>query len=364
MAKQFPFPIAPHNYFAIYNLQAERREFLASEVTEPSFMYGPLFNKPRVNEYLAQVPPYSIAAKSLAVVLAAARLQDDEKGALEAFRQANLQLTHAPQKEYVMAIFNRISQKVTPQTQYLWSEVLEMAGQVTTSQVMAIPSSELFDRYRSYLERYITVPMTSEQSIVELIEAHLESTGLRSKGWSVKLRQGAGAAHTNHYAKWISIGERYRPRTALAKSLIVVHEVYGHALRGQQLSASESEGFAIVLEQLVDSRFKYRRSYRYLAVALGWGVIGKAMSFRQVFEILWRVMVIRGGYTRRSARIYAFDECCRAFRGGRPDIPGAVFLKDSVYFDANIAMWNVLIDRELSYNEFIDTIEGRRVLLV
>jgi len=363
MAEQFPFPIAPHTYFAVRNKQDERHKFLTSEVSEPFFVYGPSFDETRITKYLAQTHPDSTAAKLLLLILAAARLQNDES-ALEEFRQANLQLTNAPRKEYVMAILDLISRKVTPETQYLWDEVLEMTGRITKSQAIVMPSSELFDRYRSYLEKYISAPLTDEESVAGLIEKHLESTGLKSKGWSVKQRHDTGAAHTNHRVKRISIGESYQPRTTLAKKLIVVHEVYGHALRGQQQSAIESEGFAVVLEQLIDSRFKYRRSYRYLAVSLGWGATGRAMSFRQVFEILWRVMMIRGGYTRELARTHAFDECCRAFRGGRPDVPGAVYLKDSVYFDANIAMWNMLIDRELSYNEFVDTIEGRRVLLV
>jgi hypothetical protein len=98
-------------------------------------------------------------------------------------------------------------------------------------------------------------------------------------------------------------------------------------------------------------------------VALGWGVFGAPMYFRQVYEILWRLMVISSKYSPEIAKQHAFDECYRAFRGGRPDIAGAVFLKDAVYFAANVEMWKVLSGRQRSYNEFVDIIEGRQTVL-
>lgn len=153
------------------------------------------------------------------------------------------------------------------------------------------------------------------------------------------------------------------PRTHSAAVRIAVHEVYGHALRGHQDSITESEGFASLLEQLVGDKFVFRRSYRYLAAALGWGVFGTPMTFRQVYEIIWRTMVITGTYSLQEAQMYAFDECTRVFRGGVPSLPGAIYLKDSTYFDANIRMWRNLKEHPLQYNEFVDVIEGRRRIL-
>lgn len=73
--------------------------------------------------------------------------------------------------------------------------------------------------------------------------------------------------------------------------------------------------------------------------------------------------MIGSRYNLEVARSYAFDECYRAFRGGKPDMAGAVLLKDMVYFDANIKMWKVLEENPLSYSQFVDVIEGRGVVL-
>lgn len=362
MVNHFPFPVAAHSYFVIRNKNETKRTFLKSQTTEPHFSYGPILNINMVQAYLLRVPDDSFAKKTLRLVEAAALLQLNPD-ALDTFRKANLAIIHKPKKVYVEAILSRIADKVTPETQAVWDQVILQTG-LLKSFSMTTPSEVLFHQYAQYLRRYAGILKTKGLTISEILQSHLESTGLRQKGWTVAHSANIESPpRTNHRTNTIWIGEDYQPHTVKAKKRIVTHEVYGHALRGPQMSISEAEGFAIVLEQLTSPSFKYRRSYRYLAVALGWGVLGSPMTFRQVFEILWRVMLIGSNYSRLQARQFAFDETYRAFRGGRPEIAGSVFLKDSIYFDANIAIWNVLIDQEFSYNEFVDIIEGRRTLL-
>ena len=43
-----------------------------------------------------------------------------------------------------------------------------------------------------------------------------------------------------------------------------------------------------------------------------------------------------------QATQYTWRLCCRIFRGGDPNIPGACFLKDKIYFEGNIKMWSEL----------------------
>ena len=174
----------------------------------------------------------------------------------------------------------------------------------------------------------------------------------------------ASHARVNKAKKLVMIGRFYQPRRKISYWGIVAHEIYGHALRSEIDDQFESEGFAILLEQLLRDTFKFRRSYRYLAAALGWGVLGAPRTFREVYEIIWRLMVIASGYTEDKAKDYAFNECVRVFRGGRPDIAGMVFLKDTIYLAANIALWKQLEKTQISYNEFIDIIEGRQRVLV
>ena len=150
----------------------------------------------------------------------------------------------------------------------------------------------------------------------------------------------------------------------MAAERIAVHEVYGHALRGRQESMVESEGFAVVLEQLISCDYKPRRTYRYLAASLGWGVLGNPMTFREVFEVLWRLMIISSKYDEKNAKEYAFGECYRVFRGGSPEVPGAVYLKDLVYFDANQKIWQALSTQKIDYDDFVNILEGRKVITI
>jgi len=362
MTLRLLFPVAPHSYFRAVNKLSERRAFLTSDTSEPVFKYPPYFKLETINERLAELEPHSPQYASLSLVKISATLQDDETKLAE-FRKINATLFGKPRPEYAYAILQRIAACVTPETRSIWREVVKRTGKIDASTEVIAPSDEIFARYRQYLRQYVPILKTKDRSLVELMKDQLHVTGLDQRGWDLKILSTAVHAKTNHKIKQITLGEFYEPRTVRAKKRIVTHEVFGHAIRGQQASIDESEGFATVLEQLVDPKFKYRRSYRYLAVSLGWGALGTPMTFREVFEIMWRVMMIGSKYSQLNARKHAFDECYRAFRGGRPDMAGAAFLKDAVYFDANIRMWDVLINQELSYNEFVDIIEGRRTLL-
>jgi len=361
--KQASYPVASHSYFHVTNKAEQKQRFLNSETVNPTFAYRDMFDTLVVQGRLDEAVQENVE-KSLKLVLAGIRIQKAEpsEAELQEFRTCNTDLFQAPTLDLVAAIFGRVSQLVSKDTAELWQYVTAHVPINIETRAVA-PSQRDFMIYKNYLERYIDTSISREGSLVDELHHTLETTGLKSKGWSVKLVDDASHARVNHHEKTIRIGREYKPRTLKAKKRIALHEVYGHALRGPQQSLAESEGFAIVLEQLLDERFKFRRAYRYLAVALGWGVDGKQRDFRDVHEIIWRLMVIVSGYAPHDAKSYAFDECVRAFRGGRPDIAGAVYLKDAVYLVANITIWDRLCKDKLEYNDFIDIIEGRRKVL-
>jgi hypothetical protein len=118
------------------------------------------------------------------------------------------------------------------------------------------------------------------------------------------------------------------------------------------------EGLALVLEQLFSARFMYKRTIRYLAVCLGYGVDGVWRNFRQVHEILWRAMVILGN-APEVAKERAFYETVRAFRGGLPDVAGMAYIKDKIYLEENLLVWRQLEKRMLSPEEFTKLFQGR-----
>ncbi|HEX6415973.1 MAG TPA: hypothetical protein VFZ62_00415 [Candidatus Saccharimonadales bacterium] len=364
MTHMLPFPVATHSYFKVTNQSAERQRFLSDPSYEPVFSYGPHMDKDKVarrRERAAGVPG---ARSSLDLVGASLQLQAQPNDTnLARFRELNEALFGAPRKEYATGLLVRIHGFVTPETQDLWGYIRTALHGEFTEMPDIVPTHEEFTKYREYFLTYTGGVAMGNVSLSQLLQTDLEKTGLAAQGWRINIRDDDSHTKVHHARKTISVGAGYVPRTQNAAIRIAAHEVYGHALRGHQDSVAESEGFAILLEQLLAERFKFRRSYRYLAAALGWGTIGRPLSFREVYEIIWRAMVIVGTYPEEKARIYAFDECARVFRGGLPAMPGAVYLKDGTYFDANVQMWQCLKEQPLDYNEFIDLVEGRRRLL-
>jgi len=362
MLKNNDFPVATHSYFKASNLHEEYLKFISSSDYIPNFDYPNRFNEKIILSRLSDVGLNSPERKSLECALAGSRLQTDVSQ-LENFRKANEALFGLPNELYAKAILSRMLESALATKNVYFDEIIEMIGVVPKPCVQLEPSKETFAKYKDFFNKYREVSTNHSHDTFSAIQQELAKSMLNDTDWTVESIDGHSAALTSHKTKKILIGKLYSPRTRLASERIAVHEVYGHALRGPQLSIAESEGFALVLEQLLSSRFKLRRSYRYLAASLGWGYFGQPMNFRQVYEVIWRVMIISSRYSEENAKKHAFNECYRVFRGGRPDLAGAIYLKDITYLQANIDVWNMLMFKDFSYNEFIDIIEGRLTIL-
>lgn len=364
---EYPFPVATHSYFRVRNQVSERERFLNDEKYQPRFTYVIRLDAATLAKQRSYLAPGTRDNDALRLVETAAALEMNASPELVAsFRQQNQALFGAPQVSAVAAIVNRIGRRVTDETASCWHDILSLIGTMPESVVEIGPTPDQFTRYRDYFLAYSQgSPLfdTSEQEVCLLLQRCLVATGLDAAGWKLVVMPGHSHAKVNHKAKKITIGRDYSPRTERSAARIAVHEVYGHALRGPQRSLAESEGVAVMLEQLLDTTFTHRRSYRYLAAGLGWGVDGRPRTFREVHEIVWRAMVIMRNYPPDVAKRHAFDECTRVFRGGRPDVAGCVYTKDIVYFAANSAVWDVLAARDMQYNEFKDLLEGRGTVL-
>lgn len=354
------YPTASHSYFAITNREQQKDEFLSGMIDQPQFSYGKVY-RPEVIHATLNITTSERERNNLLLVetsMAANKPHANHED-FQRFREENKRIFGEPTQEYVQAILGRIANKSHEHSE-LWEYVCEQVAFEATDGSLA-PSDEMFLWYKELFSRY-SKPLDENASLASSLRLSIQGTGLAAKGWQVVETDDATHARVNQSVKKVFVGRHYKPRRASSIRAIVAHEVYGHAVRGPQVSVAESEGFAILLEQLLERRFAYRRTFRYLAAALGWGVDGKRRTFREVYEIIWRLMVIVGRYDQADAKRHAFDECVRVFRGGRPDVGGVVYLKDAVYFAANIQIWQVLDNHKLSYNEFVEIIEGKGVL--
>lgn len=361
----YPFPVEPHTYFQIQNGPEAYERFVADQSQSPVFEYQ-YVSEGEISRRLSMLMPESRQFHNLELVMSAYKFRSDPSVInLENYRRINANLYDEPSRAGALAVFSKIRSKVTQQTADMWSFIEDQIGAHQEDfDDISQPLEEEFAQLKGYLEAYADIDNYSfGNTLSEEIRAALHRTGLTSQGWSLVIRDDGSHARTNHKMKKIFVGSDYSPRRRLSVARIVLHEVYGHALRGPQDSIVESEGFATLLEQLASSKFTLKRSYRYLAASLGWGVMGLPMNFSEVYEIIWRSMVIMSKYTESEAKIHAFYECSRVFRGGVPAVAGSVFLKDSLYFSANMSIWQELVKQMPTYYEFVDMIEGRRKVL-
>jgi len=310
-----------------------KRQFLDMKTGEPVFQYPPRYN-PEIIKSVMNFAEDDHQKQELELALLSTQFQKD-KSLIKEWRKKNVELYGKPTAE----------------------EMIMTSGNI----LKEIVSKEIFNHYVKLWREYIGENMLSNDvTIGKALKHLLKTSGLAKRGWTVKRTNSYQMVRTNHRTKTITYGVSVKARRLSSVRQIAVHEVYGHALRGKNTSSFENEGIATVLEQLTGNCLRPRRSKRYLAAAYAWGVDGKPRTFRETWRKLWPSMPYR---TKRKKKSYAYDECVRVFRGGRPDIPGAVYLKDTAYFRANVAVWHVLAKKPLPREEFIDIIEGRRKIL-
>lgn len=367
MPGPYPFAVAPQSYFNVTNLNEERGRFLRDGSYVPHFTYLAIYNRADVEANLAAVDPGTREATALQLVRASILLgEEPSEETLTSFRDLNARFYRAPNQQYVNYVLEATARRVNVDNERLWLELENLMGEKWSPSEPLVVPSDVFKYYHSMLEdiaHVSTIP--TGEGLAAALDFALKDSGLAAQGWRVAVvPESHRHASTNHRTKTIRFGELYQPRSSRGLRRIVVHEVYGHAMRGFQGSIRESEGMAVVLEQLADNRFILRRAYRYLAAALAWGYGDHpGRNFREVYEIMWRVIMIRTGYTKEKSMQYAFDECMRVFRGGQPAIAGAAFLKDSLYLVGNLEIWELLARERPGKSEFKKIIAGERRLL-
>lgn len=205
----------------------------------------------------------------------------------------------------------------------------------------------------------------SKDEIIETFEKALKSIGADKEGWKVVSSAGGTNIISAKYRKKLVVGEHFHPSSTPRFKQIVAHEVGCHIQRAINDTNPKShaqfeendEGLAVMLEQLLTSRFTHKRILRYLAICLAIGVDGKPRNFSEVYDILWRAAYIISGDKKRGKK-QAFYEAARAFRGGIPSVAGMVYIKDKIYLESNLLVWEKMEQKLLGINSFRNIFRG------
>lgn len=170
--------------------------------------------------------------------------------------------------------------------------------------------------------------------------------------------------------KIINVPEGRKAKETDLKALIA-HEIETHAVRRAQGERSRlkllglgldryikgEEGVARYKEQKIIGNENFAGLNYYFAISLAMGADGKKRNFREVYELLKDFYFIRlkkanGKKTLGLSEKYAWNDCVRIFRGTTGKTPGACFMKDIVYREGNIGVWNVVKNKPEEIRRF------------
>lgn len=384
------FPTAPYAFFRVRNAPEAMQEFLDGKVSEPRFTYGPKLNQPallrrkrvflavrsqprEINQTLQDFVDRRLLETELLLQFLALRKKPGDAETLRRYRMLIERLYGGFDEEVVRGTLGYLSKraKETKTTRYF--EEIKRLVRFTPAQTLFSPSSATFAHYQNLLftsshpltllkNRKLGGDHTEPQTIEALFAWALDECGATAAGWRLRWAKHGSNVMISLHSHEVILGRHYVPQSAMRLRQVVGHEIFLHVRRAllhqHHQSPAVEEGVAIVVEQLLDRRFVYRRLLRYLAAALAWGVDGRPRTFSETFEIIWRAVVIVGNIPEQDAKRRAFRECTRIFRGGVPEVAGAAFIKDKVYFEANLAVWQRLENATLSKDEFLKFLDG------
>lgn len=383
------YTASPASFLQVMNIKSQRQKFIKGNEVFPVFRYDERYAQENLRDRFqslereyneADADQRDIIQRRLKETsfllisqqLQHATLEDIKRELLEAFRSQTKDLYGEPRRDSTIGILVRLrsfAKGHDDETMKSYWSYIERTLDFKDEHIPYEPSSETVAYYHGLLARYAPWIESHDNELphdpIDLLTLALRYIGASQNGWGIEERQGGSNLRVAYARKRIIKGHDFSARSFLGLKQVVVHEAYGHVNRflksgGRIFHGQESEGLAVVLEQLLYKKYTPKRSLRYLAIALGWGTLGEPMDFRQVYEIIWRAKCILSKCDEAYAKERAFNECVRAFRGGRPDIQGAVFTKDIMYYDGNIDLWRWLEYDKLSYEEFVALLEGQR----
>jgi hypothetical protein len=363
---------ALYSYFRVNNLPEAYKEFIKNPHKAPVFTYSKSVN----------VKSASLRLKHLKEDYQRhAEYSDDIKKFLDRrITETKALLLFARHKDeakiddHILTKYRRLQHElygdVIPELFFGIKRRLNELGKSSVRQPLPAlysPSKKTFDRYKQIfnsafpeLQTVIdSVPKGSSfnsESIKKYIELGLRAIGADKAGWQVENSVPGTHIVVSKHSKKVLVGRHTSCGSAFRLKQILAHEIGTHVQK--TLAADEyiklnkhEEGLAIVAEQLMSKNFFHKRTMRYYGLCLAMGVDNIPRSFSDTYKEV-RSAMQELGYMEEEASKRAFYEVARIFRGGFPEVPGAVFLKDKVYLESNINIWKALEKQLLEPDQF------------
>lgn len=229
------------------------------------------------------------------------------------------------------------------------------------------PKPETVETFSALMREYMTpivanLPSDRKISIEELaalMHETLRDNTDESSEWDAEYQPNRIVANANQHRKKLEMPGK-RPKnilTYLEACKLKSHEEGVHAMRGIPYEKTQiemfrtgmpdyeafEEGVAKAAEQAYEGKYEDANPERYIAIGLA---SFEGMNFRQVFEILKRLMSLVDGKDQTKL---AFTTTQRAFRG-TDDLSNN---KDMIYYNGNVKFWKY-VEKHLDDPELFD----------
>ncbi len=266
---------------------------------------------------------------------------------------------------------NETAQKLKQELQDFFTAVPEAVaeGPLLDAETIAHYQEVINEKYSDI---FAAIPDTDESVIynssecAEIMNDTLKAGGLYDAGWRAEVHPNKAIVATNPVTKRIYLPKNTQ-RNAHQLRKLVLHEQEVHARRafngaqtgvaplevGTANYADVEEGLGVILESILDGNIEgvavTRARDRYIAVglAIGADTDGSGRDARQTFEILWRLMAIRGAkggaiteetvqkaqFNRSVSNSCAMSHVDNIYRGTDFAGAGIIYTKAKVYRD-------------------------------
>jgi hypothetical protein len=229
-----------------------------------------------------------------------------------------------------------------------------------SEEVMPVLYDAIISRYGDVLS---VVPETGSDTYYdaeecrEIMQRALEAGKLAEHGWTIVVDPKKSSVSASTAKTRIMLPSSTR-RNAGELGRLIAHEQEVHARRGQNGIdsgyailksgtadyADAEEGLGVLFECILAGNFDnpsyHRARDRYITAGLAYGTDGRPKDGRETFEILWRILAVRGAEngivddeSEAKAKQQAKVHVENAFRSTMYDRPGVFYTKLKIYLE-------------------------------
>jgi len=302
--------------------------------------------------------------------------ESDITQAEKLFKQSSEALYGKPEKNVFSSIASRtLSPNLIDndtddlQTQSIRSELRNLVGNISTSDHIKLsPSDELIskmhilvkDKFDPLVNHIEEDTMYDTTGMVNALNEALIKIGGHELGWATVKRSNSSNLSVSAHQREVEVGVNRKEIVGKELKTKIIHEIGVHALRsinaekagwlsaayGQDGYLNYEESLGTAFEDVYNNKYKDRGENYYLIAGLVYGQDNhEPRDFNETYEIVWRNHLLSKNLTEinekdiEAAKIKAFNDCVRLFRGTTGKQKGVILLKDLAYFQGQESVW-------------------------